>query len=101
MKDVESSVEFIFGTYKSIGDVLRMIKLQKHKITYIFVPNNIIPWQQSFKEGGLTRGILGKKTFPQAISLGLFGVEQKTWYLGISTARDLFKNHVLRFKKYV
>ena len=49
MKDVESCVEFIFDIYKSIGDVLRMIKLQKHKIIYIFVSNKIIPWQQSFK----------------------------------------------------
>ena len=49
MEDVESSVELIFGTYKSIGDVLRMIKLQKHKIIEFFVSNKIIPRQQSFK----------------------------------------------------
>ena len=31
MRDVKSSVEFISDTYKSIGDVLKMTKLQKHR----------------------------------------------------------------------
>ena len=59
--------------------------------------------REIFKEGGLTRDVLGGNIFPQAISLGLslFGVEQKTWYLGISAARDLLKNHVFKFTKYV
>ena len=36
-----------------------------------------------------------------AVTLRVFGVRQTFWYLGISTARDLFKNHVFRFKNNI
>ena len=39
--------------------------------------------------------------FTQAIAPRLFGVEQKFWYLGISTARDLHAEHVFRFRKNI
>ena len=53
------------------------------------------------KEGCLTRAIPCKKHIflHSAIPPRIFGVEQKFWYLGISTARDLHAEHVFKFRK--
>ena len=42
-----------------------------------------------------------KRFFAFEISRRLLGVGQKTWYLGISTARVLHAEHVFEIKKYV
>ena len=71
--------------------------IQPFVILLIFSGTSLI---KLLKEGCLTRAIPCKNYFlHSAIPPRIFGVEQKFWYLGISTARDLHAEHVFKFRK--